>query len=50
MFMGRMMDYYSKPGYQLGASLFGGYSGPVYEEVVVEGELTEWERANGRGY
>ena len=50
VFMGRMMDYYSKPGYQLGASLFGGYSGPVYEEVVVEGELTEWERANGRGY
>jgi hypothetical protein len=47
--MGRMMEYYSKPGYQLGASLFGGYHAG---EVVVhgDGELTEWERANGRGY
>lgn len=53
VFMGRMMDYYSKPGYQLGQSLLGGYVGG---EVVVQGEgdgdgeLTEWERANGRGY
>ncbi|KAJ4359639.1 uncharacterized protein N0V89_000194 [Didymosphaeria variabile] len=49
--MGRMMDYYSKPGYQLGASLFGGYYAmePMIEDEG-EGELTEWERANGRGY
>lgn len=44
------MDYYSKPGYQLGASLFGGYHArePVFQEA--DGELTEWEKANGRGY
>ncbi|OAG12470.1 uncharacterized protein CC84DRAFT_1254722 [Paraphaeosphaeria sporulosa] len=51
VFMGRMMEYYSKPGYQLGQSLFGGYHA---REVLVEGEgedgLTEWERANGVGY
>ncbi|KAF1967082.1 hypothetical protein BU23DRAFT_603083 [Bimuria novae-zelandiae CBS 107.79] len=50
VFMGRMMEYYSKPGYELGASLFGGYSGVGVQEVRVERELTEWERANGRGY
>ena len=48
--MGRMMDYYSKPGYQLGASLFGGYHEPVFQDVQAEGELTEWEKANGRIY
>lgn len=48
--MGRMMDYYSKPGYQLGESLFGGYRGPLLQEPQVEGELTEWEKANGRIY
>ena len=48
--MGRMLDYYSKPGYQLGESLYGGYyaNGPVFREVG--GELDEWEKANGRGY
>lgn len=50
VFMGRMMDYYSKPGYQLGESLFGGYRGPLLQEPQVEGELTEWEKANGRIY
>ena len=38
--MGRMSMFFSKPGYQLGDSLFGGYQdmgwGEEEEEVVVE--------------
>lgn len=42
IFMGRMSTYFSKPGYQLGDSLFSGYQ-PIdwrsgYEEVEVEGD------------
>lgn len=57
--MGHMMSYYSRPGYQLGQSLFGGYEyGYGVQKVFVEGYtdgdgesgLTEWERANGVGY
>jgi hypothetical protein len=40
--MGRMSTYFSKPGYQLGDSLFSGYQpinwGSAYEEVEVEVE------------
>ena len=42
VFMGRMSTYFSKPGYQLGDSLFSGYQpidwGSGYEEVEVEGD------------
>jgi hypothetical protein len=41
--MGRMMDYFSKPGYQLGDSLFSSYryqQQPVYQEEDGDGE--EW--------
>ncbi|KAF2690290.1 hypothetical protein K458DRAFT_399638 [Lentithecium fluviatile CBS 122367] len=46
-FMGRMMDYFSKPGYQLGDSLANSYA---YSQQVYEyEELRRWEEANGRG-
>jgi hypothetical protein len=43
VFMGRMMDYFSKPGYQLGDSLFSSYrfhQQPVYQEGY--GNKGEW--------
>jgi hypothetical protein len=39
VYMGRMMDYFSKPGYQLGDSLFSSYQyyqQPVYQEEDVD--------------
>jgi hypothetical protein len=49
--MGRMMDYYSKPGYQLGDSLMNSYSmfqQPMYEYREEYPVLPSWEEANGR--
>jgi hypothetical protein len=43
VYMGRMMDYFSKPGYQLGDSLFSSYryhQQPVYQEGY--GNEGEW--------
>jgi len=34
--MGRMSMFFSKPGYQLGDSLFGGYRDMGWEEEVEE--------------
>lgn len=57
--LGRMLDYYSKPGYQLGDGLSSGYyayqqQGEVqqaYEVYEVEDGLVDeaWLAANGRG-
>ncbi|KAF2704616.1 hypothetical protein K504DRAFT_416682 [Pleomassaria siparia CBS 279.74] len=45
VYMGRMMDYFSKPGYQLGDSLFssyGNYQQPVYYQEEEEYAEEEW--------
>lgn len=57
VYMGRMFDYFSKPGYQLGDSLMSSYYAyeePIYQEPVYEyrdefGELAAWEAADGKG-
>jgi hypothetical protein len=46
-----MMDYFSKPGYQLGDSLMNSYSAyqPVYEYREDFAGLAGWEETSERG-